>query len=112
MKKSEILSLSVALAGSIAAMLPQHAAADECGTVTDATGVATCTIASGGYLQESLTFSGSKGVKTVYDNNANYFAACSSHFQGKSSFGMTTQSTQMTVRSATGAAVNAASGCG
>ncbi len=111
MKKSEILTLSVALAGSVAAMMPQTAAAAECGTVTGATGIAECTIASGGYLQESISFKGSKGVKTQYDNNANYFAACSSHWQGNNSFGMTTNSSQMTVRSATGKGTDAASGC-
>lgn len=113
MKKSEILTLSVALAGSVAAMMPQTASAGstECGSVTGATDIASCTIASGGYLQESLSFKGSKGVKTYYDDNANYFAACSSHWQGNNSFGMTTDNTQMTIRTATGKTATSGTGC-
>jgi hypothetical protein len=112
MKKSEILSLSVALASSIAAMMPPsaHAASVECGSVSAATDVATCDV-SGGYLQEQLSFAGSKGVKTNYDNDATYFAACSSHVSGNNSFGMTTESTAMTIRTATGKSANQASGC-
>lgn len=110
MKKSEILTLSVALVGSVAAMLPQTAAAEECGTVSESGHVAECSI-SGGYLQEVLNFKGSKGVQTNFDNQANYFAACSSHVQGNSSFGMTTNSSLMTTRTATGKGTDAASGC-
>lgn len=111
MKKSELLSLSIALAGGVTAVMPQTAAATECGTVSGANAVATCTIAAGNYLQEDLAFQGSKGVHTEYDNNASYFAACSYHVQGKSSFGMTTESTQMITRGATGKGPNQLSGC-
>lgn len=112
MKKSEILSMSVALATSVAAMMPPsaHAASTECGSVSAATDVATCSI-SGGYLQEELSFSGSKGVQTNYDNGTSYFAACSSHVSGNNSFGMTTDSTAMTIRTSTGKGANQASGC-
>lgn len=110
MKKSELLSLSIALAGGVAAVMPQTAAAAECGGVSTAAGIAECTI-TGGYLQEDLAFKGSKGVHTEYDNNASYFAACSYHVQGKSSFGMTTESTQMITRGATGKGPNQLSGC-
>ncbi len=110
MKKSEILTLSVALVGSVSAMLPQQAAATDCGTVSTSAAVATCSI-SGGYLAEELVFTGSKGVKTAYLNDAAYFSACSYHLQGKSSFGMSTQSTEMYVRTATGKGTDASSGC-
>ncbi len=110
MKKSELLSLSIAVAG-IAAALPQTAAAAECGTVTGASDVATCTITAGNYLQEDVAFAGSKGVHTEYDDNASYFAACSYHVQGKSSFGMTTNSSLMTTRAATGKTTDSLSGC-
>jgi hypothetical protein len=105
------LTLSVALAGSVAAMLPPSAqAGTECGSVSAAGSFADCSI-SGGYLQEVLDFKGSKGVKTYYDNQSSYFAACSSHLDGKNSFGMTTQSTQMFTRDTTGKNTDAASGC-
>lgn len=110
MKKSEILTLTVALAGSVAAMMPQVAAADTCGSVTTSSTPGTCSI-SGGYLAEELVFTGSKGVQTNYLNDAAYFSACGWHIQGKSSFGMSTQSTEMYVRTATGKATNASSGC-
>lgn len=102
--------MSIAVAG-VAAVLPQAASATECGTVSGASAVATCSIAAGNYLQEQLDFAGSKGVHTEYDDNASYFAACSYHVQGKSSFGMTTNSSLMTTRTATGKGPNSLSGC-
>lgn len=111
MKKSEILALSVALAGNLAMATQANAASTECGSVSTASDVATCAIAASGFTAEAINFSGSKGVKTNYDLGTNYFAACSSHVSGNKSFGMTTDSSAMVVRSATGKAAGQASGC-
>ncbi len=111
MKKSELLTLSVAVAGSVIAMIPQTAAATACGTPS-LTAPTTCTISSGGYLAEDIIFQGSRGVDLSYDNQDAYFATCAWHIQGKNSFGMTTQSSDMTTRVGTGtASTDAASGC-
>lgn len=113
MKKSELLALSVAMAGSAAAMMPQTAAADACNDAGVGSNYAAgCTIASGSYLAEDIIFAGSKGVELNYTNDSAYFAACGWHVQGKNSFGMTTNSSEMTVRVGTGtASVDASSGC-
>jgi hypothetical protein len=111
MKKSELLGLTVALAGGIVSVMPQTAAATECGSVTVAGDVATCTVASGGYLQESFNFAGSKGVHTTYDNQTGYFAACSYHVTGGKSFGMTTETSTMTIRGSTGSTATSGTGC-
>lgn len=111
MKKSEILALSVALAGNIALVTQANAASTECGTVSDAGDTATCTITASGFLAEDVSFAGSKGVKTLYDLGSDWFAACSSHYAGNKSFGMTTESSAMITRSTTGKTAAQASGC-
>lgn len=112
MKKSELLGLTIALAGGVVAVMPQTAAAaTECGTVSGAGDVASCTVASGGYLQEAFDFKGSKGVNTSYDNQTGYFAACSYHVTGGKSFGMTTETSTMTIRGATGSVAASGTGC-
>jgi hypothetical protein len=112
MKKSEILGLTVALAGSIAAVMPQAASATACGTTpASANDISTCTITATGYLAEDLTFSGSKGVAIDYDVSDAAFAACAYHISGTKSFGMSTASTAMAILSSTGGTADLASGC-
>lgn len=111
MKKSEILALSVALAGNIALATQANAASTECGAVSGAGDTATCTISASGFLAEDVSFAGSKGVQTFYDVGTDWFAACSSHYAGNRSFGMTTESSAMITRSTTGKAAGQASGC-
>ena len=110
MKKSELLTLSVAVAGSVAAIMPQVAAATACGTAS-VTAPTSCDIAAENYLAEAIAVSGSRGVSIDYINAATYFAACAYHLQGKSSFGMSTDSSDMTVRTATGRTAASGTGC-
>lgn len=114
MKKSQVLGLTAALAGSMAITVPQIAsAAVTCSsTGSGATLVTTCS-GSGGYTAENVSFTGSKGVSTSVSDNTDNFGACSYHASGTKSFGMSTGSTTMTIRNATGkTAVSGADGCG
>lgn len=112
MKKSEILGLSVALAGSLAAVMPQSASATTCGTTPSAASdVSSCTISATGYLADDVTFAGSKGVAMDYSVDAGGFAACAYHISGGKSFGMTTNSTAMTILGSTGGTSDLTAGC-
>lgn len=112
MKKSQVLGLSVAIAGNVALMMPQTASAViTCGAaVTTATAKQTCS-GSGGYTQENVDFTGSAGVAIDAEDSTNDFSACAYHVSGGKSFGMTTSDTAMTIRSATGKAASSGEGC-
>ena len=112
MKKSQVLGISVALAGNMALMMPQTASAVvACGSaITDATATQTCS-GSGGYTQENVNFTGSKGVAIQVADSVAAFGACAYHVNGTKSFGMSTSSTAMAIRNATGKGADAASGC-
>lgn len=112
MKKSQILGLSVAIAGTMAVMAPQASiAAVTCTTTgTGATALTSCS-GSGGYTQESVSFTGSKGVVTDAVDDSTDFSACSYHNQGTKSFGMSTSQTTMTILTSTGGTATSGSGC-
>lgn len=114
MKKSQILGLSAALAG-VAVVLPQTAsAAITCTATTSASSPTSC---SGGgdadsFTQEAISFTGSKGVVLDAADSATSFSACAYHMAGSKSFGMSTDTTVMAIRSATGStAVSGAAAC-
>lgn len=111
MKKSQILGLSVALAGNMALMMPQTASAVvSCTATTTTTGTSTCS-GSGGYTQENVDFEGSKGVSTNAVDDTTDFSACAYHLSGAKSFGMSTSSTVMSIRDATGKTASSGVGC-
>jgi hypothetical protein len=120
MKKSRALRVFI-LAGSTAALIPQGVVAvavnapvaggSSCSTVSSASDVAECNIAATGYLAEDLSFSGSKGVSMSYAVDSNGFAACAYHISGTKSFGMTTNTTAMTINPTTGGTADLTTGC-
>lgn len=111
MKKSQVLTLSVAIAGSMAIMMPESAsAAISCTATTTADGTTTCS-GSGGYTQEDVNFTGSKGVVIGAVDSASDFSACAYHLNGGKSFGMSTSTTAMTIRNATGKSAASGVGC-
>lgn len=111
MKKSQVLGLSVAIAGNMALMMPQTAsAAITCTATSTAAGTTTCS-GSGGYTQENVNFTGSKGVVIGVSDTSTEFAACAYHLNGGKSFGMSTSSTAMTIRSSTGSTAASGTGC-
>lgn len=115
MKKSQVLGLSAALAGSMAVVMPQTASAVvTCTATTDVSAPSTCSGGgdTGSYTQEAVSFSGSKGVSISNTDSATDFSACAYHLAGAKSFGMTTSSTSMTIRSATGKTASSGVGCG
>lgn len=111
MKKSQILGLSVALAGNMALMMPQTASAlvtCTLATTTDAT--STCT-GSGGYTQENVDFTSSKGVSVDAVDDVADFSACAYHLSGSKSFGMSSSITTMTILTSTGGTATSGAGC-
>lgn len=113
MKKSQALGLSVvALTGSMSLMMPQTASAVVgCGTaITTSTATQTCS-GSGGYTQENVDFTGSKGVAMTVTDSTTDFSNCGWHVNGGKSFGMSTGSTTMTVLAGTGKTVTSGIGC-
>lgn len=113
MKKSQILGLSVAaLTGSMSLMMPQTASAViTCGTaITDTTATQRCS-GSGGYTEETVDFTGSKGVAMSVTDSTTDFSNCGWHVSGGKSFGMSTGSTTMTILSGTGKTVSSGVGC-
>jgi len=112
MKKSEILGLSVALAGNVALMMPGTANALVTCTsaITSATAVTSCA-GSGGYTADNVSFTGSKGVAMTVLDSSQDFSACSWHVSGTKSFGMTSSLTTMSILAGTGKTVTSAVGC-
>jgi hypothetical protein len=111
MKKSQILGLSVALAGNMALMMPQTASAVvTCNATTTTTGTSTCS-GSGGYTQENVDFESSKGVAVDAVDDTTDFSACAYHLSGAKSFGMSTSTTTMSILSTTGGTATSGVGC-
>lgn len=112
MKKSQVLGLSVAIAGTMAVMAPQVSfAVVSCTATTTTDATSTCS-GSGGYTQENVDFTSSKGVSIDAVDDTTDFSACSYHLSGSKSFGMSTSSTEMVIRGATGKTASSGVGCG
>lgn len=111
MKKSQVLGLSVALAGNMALMMPQTASAViACTATTTTTGTTSCS-GSGGYTADNVDFTSSAGVSISVTDSTTDFSACSYHLSGSKSFGMTTSDTTMAIRGATGKTAQSGQGC-
>lgn len=111
MKKSQVLGLSVAIAGTMAVMAPQVSfAVVSCTAATTTDATSTCS-GSGGYTQEDVQFTSSKGVSVDAVDDTTDFSACAYHLSGSKSFGMSTSSTEMVIRGATGKTASSGVGC-
>ena len=113
MKKSQVLRIGAAIAGTMAVVVPQTASATTvtCTATTTASGVTTCTGGGDGYTQEAVDFTGSKGVSIDAVDDTTDFSACAYHISGSKSFGMTTSLTTMSIRNATGKTAQSGVGC-
>lgn len=115
MKKAQLMRLSVALAGSAALILPGPASAVAvtgvtCTAATNINETSSCS-GSGGFTDEAIDFTSSKGVSVDVSDTASDFSACAYHLSGSKSFGMSTGSTVMVTRNATGKTASSGVGC-